>query len=176
MRIRKPQDRFETVYGDTYDHVLKYIVFRCNHLDDVNDIIQETYFELFKMMKKQEIKEPRPYIIGIAKNKLKKYYSWKSRLRETFTSKSSDEPEIVNLAKSDINLEEEILEKITAEEIWAYLGEKNGLIAKIFYLYYTESATIKEIARGLGLNESTVKNHLYRTLKELRVVFGKERN
>ena len=175
MRIQRPHDRFETVYGDTYDYVLKYIIFRCNNLDDVNDIVQETYFELFKMMKKREIENPKPYIIGIAKNKLKKYYSWKSRFRETFINKSIDDEEIANFAKSDIDTEEEILKRITAEEIWAYLGEKNALIAKIFYLYYTESATIKEIAAGLGLNESAVKNHLYRTLKELKKVFGKER-
>lgn len=50
------------------------------------------------------------------------------------------------------------------------------MIAKIFYLYYAEDITIKDIASELKLSESNVKNHLYRTLKELNELFGKDRD
>jgi len=174
MSTQQPQNSFETVYNDTYNDVLKYVIFKCNNLDDVNDIVQETYIELFKMMKKQDIEDIKAYIIGIAKNKLKKHYSLMNVIKTIFISNSVDDEEINNIVQSNFDLENHVFENITKDEIWDYLNHKNNLIAKIFYLYYAEDITIKEIAKELTLNESTVKNHLYRTLKELNELFGKD--
>ena len=174
MSTQKPQNSFEAIYNDTYNDVLKYVIFKCNNLDDVNDIVQETYIELFKMMNKQDIEDPKPYIMGIAKNKLKRYYSLMNKIKSIFISNSIDDEEISNIAQNNFDLENHIFEKITKDEIWKYLRNKNTLIAKIFYLYYAEDITIKEIAKELKLNESSVKNHLYRTLKELNELFGKD--
>jgi len=174
MSTQKPQNSFEAIYKDTYNDVLKFVIFKCHNLDDVNDIVQETYIELFKMMNKQDIEDAKSYIIGIAKNKLKKHYSVINKIKTIFISSSIDDEEISNIAQSNFNLENHVFTKITKEEIWHYLRNKNPLIAKIFYLYYGEDITIKEIAKELKLNESTVKNHLYRTLKELNKLFGKD--
>jgi len=174
MSTLKPQNSFEQIYNETYNDVLKYVIFKCNNLDDVNDIIQETYIELFKMLQKQKIHNIKPFIIGIAKNKLKKYYSLKTKIKDLFINKSIDDDEMVNTLSNNFDLEKEILNKITKEEIWKYLKNKDTTVAKIFYLYYGEDITIKEIASELKLNESTVKNHLYRTLKELNEMFGKD--
>lgn len=121
MSAQQPQNSFEDIYNDTYNDLLRFVVFKCNNLDDVNDIVQETYIELFKMMKKQEIHDIRAFIIGIAKNKLKKYYGLKSRIRDLFTSKSIDEDEMVSVLGDDFNLEDHVLNEITKQEIWQYL-------------------------------------------------------
>ena len=42
------------------------------------------------------------------------------------------------------------------------------IISKIFYFYFYLELTIREIASELQLNESTVKNYLYRTIKEIK--------
>ena len=174
MSTQKPQNSFEAIYNDTYDDLLKFVIFKCDNLDDVNDIVQETYIELFIMMKKQIIKDIKPYMFGIAKNKLKKYYSLKSKIKNIFVNKSIEDEELNNIVKDNFDLENCVFEKLTKEEIWKYLNSKNTIIAKIFYLYYAEDIKIKEIAVGLNLNESTVKNYLYRTLKELKNLFEKE--
>jgi len=174
MSTQKPQNSFEAIYNDTYDDLLKFVIFKCDHLDDVNDIVQETYIELFIMVKKQIIKDIKPYMFGIAKNKLKKYYSLKSIIKNIFVNKSIDDEELSNIVQDNFDLENHVFEKLTKDEIWEYLNSKNTIISKIFYLYYAEDVTIKEIAVGLNLNESTVKNHLYRTLKELKNLFGKD--
>ena len=174
MSTQRPQNSFEAIYNDTYHDLLKFVIFRCNNLDDVNDIIQETYIELFKKIKKQNIENATPYIIGIAKNKLKKYYNFKSVIKSVFISKNIDDEEINNIVQDDFDLEDRVLQRMTKDEVWAYLGKKNPFIARIFYLYYAEELTIKEIAAGLKLTESAVKNHLYRTLKELNQLFGKD--
>ena len=70
-------ENFEEIYSKTYNNILKYIILNCNNLDDVNDIIQETYMEFYKKMKKSkrfELEDEQSFIIGISKNILKKYY------------------------------------------------------------------------------------------------------
>ena len=170
----QPQSSFENIYNNTYDDLLKFVIFKCHNLDDVNDIIQETYIELFKMLGKQEIQDVKQYVIGIAKNKLKKYYNLMNRIKYLFVINSNDVIEIEDITKDKFSLENRVIEKIAKEEIWAYLRKKNTITAKIFYLYYAEDITIKEIAANLNINESNVKNHLYRTLKELNELFGKD--
>ena len=47
---------FEKIYKDTYDYLLKFIVIKCYNINDVNDIIQDTYIELYKIIKKNNKK------------------------------------------------------------------------------------------------------------------------
>ena len=63
---------FTRIYEETYDDVLKYVVCHCARLDDVNEIIQETYLAFYRALKYREIRDSLPYLIGIAKNKIKK--------------------------------------------------------------------------------------------------------
>ena len=43
----------------------------------------------------------------------------------------------------------------------------------IFYLYYVMELPIRTIANDMKITESNVKNHLYRTQKELKEKFKK---
>lgn len=49
-----------------------------------------------------------------------------------------------------------------------------NLLKKIFYLYYYMDKDISEIALLFSVKESTIKNRLYRTLRELRKNLDKE--
>ena len=162
-------NEFNEVYNETYDIVVKYVVCKCNNIDDVNDIIQDIYIALYKqLLKNNDIEDINSYVIGIAKNKINKYYGLSYKIKNLFTK-----TEINNL-KNNINIEKDLIDKDNLEEIWQYLKNKNIIIFKIFYLYYVESLTIKEISNHLNINESTVKNYLYRTLKELKNTYKGE--
>ena len=168
---------FEELYNETYKHTLKYVVCKCANLDDVNDIIQDIYIDFYKLLKKNnviEINNINAFIIGIAKNKLKKYYGLKHKLQNMFISYNSDDTILHDFIDININLEEFVLTNISITEIWNFIKNKNTIIGKIFYLYYSLDMTIKDISKELELNESTVKNHLYRTLKELNTILKKE--
>ena len=52
MSIQIYKRDFEKIYKETYSKVLKFAVIKCRNLDDVNDIIQDTYLELLKLLKK----------------------------------------------------------------------------------------------------------------------------
>lgn len=173
------QKKFEEIYARTYQSVLKYIVCKCQNLDDVNELVQESYIELYKLLQKKyffKLNDETAYMIGIARNILKKYYRNRYKDRTNFIYFSKDIEEAENLLIADVDLETDIIKKENIEEIWNYLNEKNVLIAKIFYLYYALGLKISEISIELAISESAVKNYIFRTLKELKENFGKGEN
>ena len=162
-------NKFNEIYNKTYNLVVKYVVCKCNNIDDVNDIIQDIYISLYKqLLKNNDIENINQYVIGIAKNKINRYYGLSYKIKNLFTK-----TEINNL-KNSTDIEKIIIDKNNLEKIWQYLKNKNIIIFKIFYLYYVESLTIKEISNHLNINESNVKNYLYRTLKELKNTYKGE--
>lgn len=169
-------NNFNEIYNKTYDSVVKYVLCRCENIDDVNDIIQDVYIELYKkLLDNKQIENINQYIIGIAKNKVKKHYSLAYRIKTiSIFSKDNNDIELKDSIKDDIDIEKIIIERTDVNIIWKHLKSKNVLIAKIFYLYYVQSYTIKEISCELKIKESAVKNYLYRTLKELKYFFREE--
>lgn len=168
--------QFNSIYNKTYNQVLKYIVCRCSNMEDVNDIIQETYLEIYKIISKEKnIEKIDKYILGIAKNKIRKHYSllYKIKTISIFNTKDED-LELLDAIKSDIDIEKIVLNSSDIETIWNYLKTKKIIIQKIFYLYYELDMKIKDISKELEINESYTKNCLYRTLKELQAFFGKD--
>lgn len=159
-------EKFNQIYNETYHNILKFVICSCYNIEDVNDIIQDIYLELYKALNKKDILDFNRYVMGIAKNKIKKHYSFLYKIKENFSLKK----EIDNIS-NDINIEQELINKMDTEFIWDYLKSKNVIIHKIFCLYYYEGLTLKEISELLKLKESNVKNLLYRTLKELNKYF-----
>lgn len=176
MIDRKNLEKFNEIYDETYSSVLKFVVCKCFDMDDVNDIIQEIYIEVYKnILKNKKIDNIDSYLIGIAKNKIKKHYSLLYRLNTvSLFSVRQDEPELLEKLPCDFDIEDIVFDKNDMDEIRKYLKSKSMNIQKIFYLYYGEGFTIKEIVQQLKLNESYIKNCIYRTLKEMQKKFGKE--
>ena len=147
-------EKFEEIYNKTYKTTLKYIVLHCSNLEDVNDIIQDTYVELYNNIKRKKqiiLENEQGFIIGIANHIIKKYY------RKIYKN------------KNDISILKENVEKV-----WEYVNKKDAKIAKVFYLYYGLDMKIVDIAEALEITQSATKNYIYRTIRELRSIFGKE--
>lgn len=83
MSTQKILKEFEIIYKNTYNKILKYVICKCSNLDDVNDIIQETYIEFYKKLKEnKKIQDKQAFIIGIAKNKIMKYINQKENINK----------------------------------------------------------------------------------------------
>lgn len=178
MTDRESLEKFNKIYDETYSRVLKFVVCKCSDMEDVNDILQEIYIDVYKNIlknKKQIISYS--YVMGIAKNKIKKHYSLLYRLRTvSFIGTKEDDMDILEKVPDCTDPESIVLNRCDMEEIGNYLKTKSLNIQKIFYLYYGQDLTIKQTAYALHFNESYVKNCICRTIKELKAKFGKEHN
>lgn len=172
MGSLKETEDFNNIYNTTYRSTLKFIVLHCGEIEDVNDLLQDTYLEVFKHVKKKKLKsieDIQAYTIGIAKNVVRKHYKTKYK---AISSQIEYIEEIIS--DSDIDVELQFITKDNVEKIWDYIQNKNILVKKIFYCYYYLDMKISDIAKELQLNESTTKNYLYRTIKELQKNFNKD--
>jgi len=172
--------KFNTIYDKTYYDILKFVIIKCHNINDANDILQEVYLEFWKILNKRNIDESniKFFLIGIAINKIKKHYSLIKRIKAiSIFEKNEQDIEIIDTISSDINIEDLVIKNNEWEEVWKYIkAKKNQNIPKIFYLYYVLDLSISDISKELEVSESYVKNIIYRTLKELCSLFGKECN
>ncbi len=178
MASQENLNKFNKIYDKTYYDVLKYIIVKCHDVNDANDIIQETYYEFWKILNNKELDEShiKTFIISIANNKIKKHYSLINKLKTiSLFSKLNDDIELIDMVADSVAIEELFVKESEWDSIWKYLKEKkNQDIPKVFYLYYKCEMTIKDIAKELNVKESYIKNLIFRTLKELKQNFEKE--
>lgn len=166
MTSQETLQYFNTIYESTYPKVLKYVICHCNNISDVEDIMQNIYYEVLRKIKKIN---NEAYVLGIAKNKVNEYYRFKYKSKAiSLYKKNVDQDEIIDFIEDSVDIERDMQLQCDIEEIWSFLKNNPVIISKIFYLYFYLEMTIKEIAIELNLSESNVKNYLYRTLKKLR--------
>lgn len=167
--------KFNKIYNDTYQDIVKYVVCSCKKIDDVSDIIQNIYLEVLKKINKKEIN--KNYLMGIAKHKIKDYYRFRYRKREISIDKEDDDNiTFYDKIPSDIDISNNFIISNDIDKVWKYLKRKSILISKIFYLYYYMGYKIREIAVILNISEVNVKHYLYRTLSELNIYLGGNNN
>lgn len=140
---------------------------RITNESDIDDAIQETMIELFKSIKKlRNPKKFKMWAIKILINKCNKIYKKKH--------------------KKDISIDEYNVEKFiitnSFKEIEADINFYN-LIKNLKYeeriiiiLYYMEKYTTKEISKILHMKENTVKSHLFRAKKTIKIQLEGEKN
>lgn len=167
--------KFNKIYNDTYQDIVKYVVCSCKKIDDVSDIVQNIYLEVLKKINKKEI--DKNYLMGIAKHKIKDYYRFKYRKKEISIDKENDDNiTFYDKIPSDIDISNNFIISNDIDKVWKYLKRKSILISKIFYLYYYMGYKIREIAVILNISEVNVKHYLYRTLSELNIYLGGSSN
>ena len=174
LSVKLTREIFKEIYQETYNNTLRFIVVKCNNMENINDIIQDTYLELLKIIKKQKVVEVdniNNYVLGIANNIIKRhYYQKKKENIISYYSENEKENETVD----PFDLEKEIITKENVSKVWEYVRKKDLITTKIFYLYFGLGLKISDIAKELEIGESNVKNRIYRTLRELKKYLGKE--
>ena len=166
---------FEEIYEKTYNGVLKFAIVKCNNIEDINDIIQDTYLELLKIIKKKkvlEIENVYSYIFGIENNIIKRHFYKKKK--DNVVLFYDNENNLNKNIEDNFDLESNIINKNNVEKVWDYLKERDLITTKIFYLYFALGLKISEISKELEVGESNIKNRIYRTLKEIKKYLGKD--
>ena len=164
--------------GSTKKSVLAFITAKCGRTADINDIFQETYMELYATLRKRGadyVTNDKAFVLKLAKQKLARHYKLLDRLRSfvslTSTNENGDQVEISDCKAEHFLLEDFTVDKLLLETARQFIKSKPETVKKAFYLFYDVGLSIPEIAKALSLSESSVKNAIYRTLKEIRNLF-----
>ena len=162
---QKAMEQIITFYND---QIFRLVFYRTNSWTDAQDLTQEAFIKAFKNIKKlKEAEKFKPWLYSIAINlvndfyRKKKFISFFGQANDLenmveYDSYSEDKPDLIKAKE----FEEEIKRKYIK-----FLSKKEK---EIFMLKYIDDLTINEIAQTLNMNESTVKTHLYRSIKKIR--------
>lgn len=166
---------FNSAYDELYEKVLAYVVTKCNKLEYVEDIVQDTFGEFYSLLEKRGlkyIKNREALIFKIAKFKVYRYYTLKERLKRniSLTKEDGDGAEY-DLAADTYEVEDRIINQCLIEDIWSIIMSMPVAVQKVFVLHYYFDKTIKEVAEILHLGESDVKHKLYRTIEKIRDIY-----
>ena len=126
---------------------------------EIEDIVQETYVRLCQVKKKEEIKEPRSFMMRIAKNLALDY----SKRSESRLAESTDSFESLDLGLAD-NLYDETCDRVASEEEFVLFCDAVRSLPvqcrRVFVLKKVYGYSQREIAKELGISESTVEKHV----------------
>lgn len=176
MRAQIQEKDFENIYRQTYNKLLRYIVIKCNNIDDISDILQETYIELLKKIRKKKVLELdniENFIFGISNNVIKRHF-YKKKKENIISFYNDDEESITTDIEDTFDLEQDFITRENVGKVWQYINNRDLITTKAFYLYFVLGLKIGEISKELNITESNAKNKIYRTLKEIKEYVGKE--
>lgn len=132
--------------------------------DEIKEIISDALLILWQNQKKLDINKPlSPYLVGIAKNLIKKYFYKFSKLQ---IENNIEDYEDILLQEDGIEI---IIEKKAINQEIAKILNKMSLEDKeIFIDFYYEERKIKEISIKYNYSEAKIKTKLHRLRKKLK--------
>ena len=170
---------FNKVYSETFRSVSRFVVSKCQSVQESEDIIQNIYARFFQRIAKKgydDIDNAEAFVINIAKFECKTFYgNVKKHSVKTNFSDMSDEQmyEIESeMAKEQRSLEDIMCNEMLARQIFDDIAKDDPVIGKIFYLHFVCDMKLDDVARELGLGLSSVKNKLYRTIERQKKKFN----
>ncbi len=165
-------ERFDRIYSETRDDLLRYLMVRTSAAPEAEDLFQEVYRRFYTRLTRSvlPILDPRRYLFSVAKRVLAEYYRGAARKREA----EQPLPEDFELISEEEPIDERLLREERTDEIWRMLDREPDLNRRIFLLFYGYDRSQKQIASSLGITEEAVRQRLYRTRGRIRAML--ERN
>ena len=159
-------ERFDLIYSETRDDLLRYLMLRTNGAPEAEDLFQEVYRRFYVRLSRGllPILDPRRYLFSVAKKVLAGYYRTAAKRKE----KEQPLPEELDLVSTDEPLDERLLREERMDEVWRLLEREPELSRRVFLLFYGCDQSQKEIATSLGITEEAVRQRLYRTRGRIR--------
>lgn len=159
-------ERFDQIYSETRDDLLRYLMLRTNAAPEAEDLFQEVYRRFYARLARSvlPILDPRRYLFSVAKKVLAGYYRTAAKRKET----EQPLPEDFDLMSEDEPIDERLLREERVDEVWRLLEQEPELNRRVFLLFYGCDQSQKQIAASLGMTEEAVRQRLYRTRSRIR--------
>ena len=168
----------EEIYQNSYfeDLLTKYeklvfsICYRMtNNYFDAQDLTQETFISVYKVMESFDEKNEKAYITRVATNKCLDHL--KRAERRTLPSED-EEPERGSPPVD--SAEKQVMEIVVMEQLEKCCNRLKEPYKTVAYEYFYKGKTAKEIAEHINANVHTVQTQIRRVRKVLRTQWDKE--
>jgi len=166
------EEAFKRLYDGNYLILLGQLQKKGINKFDAEDLIQEAFLILWRIRNKTEIKNPDSYIRGIINNLTCRFFKDKEK-KKLVSSEDSEIDELFD--KEQINIDEEILERIdkenNIENALSELkeeGKMNEGKEAIFNNFYREHKSYFEISKELNVSINEIGVTLFRLRNEIR--------
>ena len=160
------EEQFTKLYHQTYQMLLRYVIVKCDNLANVEDIVQNVYLKVYKLLDRKDISYfSNPMLIKLCKNELFRYYNLKNKFKSIFYDVKVEYCENI---PSGQNIEKDLEIHLSLEEAWNMIQQQDLDVQKIAALYFLDDLSLKDISQLMHLNVNTVKSKLYRLIHLLK--------
>ena len=156
------KEAFTQIILELDNELYKIAKTRITNEADIQDAIQETMIETYKSIKK--LKDPKKFkkwLIKILINKCNRIYKRKYKKDISIDEYNIDNYIVLNNYK---DIEDEL-------NFYSLIKDLKYEERIIIILYYMEQYNISDIKEILGMNENTIKTHLYRARQKIKDSF-----
>ncbi len=175
------EDRFNRLYEKTVRQTTAYLMPRCRRPADLDDLLQETYLELYRALNRpgflRRLRSGEALVRQIAKQRLYRYYRRTEGLYEFSLVLPVGDEDDLSVNMGDIRQLEHFLEsapddlefdRLVMAVIQEELRNASEIDRRIVTMRYGLELSLEEIAGALDCPVGTVKSRLYRFLKKMR--------
>lgn len=172
---------FDEIYESTYRKTLVFVTRRCGHIEDIADILQETYAEVYRVLSGngvQYIAYPMGFVLRVARTQIHRHYATQEKriaaVPLTMQDEDGEEWDITDREWTGPSVEDQVVERLVLREVAEFLRSRPDPVQRAIYLHYYLDMPLPQVAAALSAKESTVKSWIYRTLRDIREKYERE--
>jgi RNA polymerase sigma-70 factor (ECF subfamily) len=161
---------FEQLVGLYHEDIFRMAYYRTRSRMDAEDLTQEIFMRAFKNLRRlKHAARFRGWLYSIALNQVRDFHRKRRFAILNFTFFRQPDSAEQNGESADFP---DALIGLEKEEFWKQVGSFLDTLPRmereVFILRFMDELGIREISEALKKNESTIKTHLYRSLKKFR--------
>ncbi|MGS0528452.1 RNA polymerase sigma factor [Zobellia nedashkovskayae] len=176
FRLIEERDKaaLETIFHRYYESLCRFGFTYTKELDIVEETVSDVFFQLWNSGNRiQEIRNPKPYLYVVVKNKLLAFVSTSSMERRLGPGEENRHISSPSIEQQIIDQEEKEIFGRKIEKILCQIPEKSR---QVFEMSRLDGLKYKEISEILGISIKTVENHMAYALKIIRNLVIKRSN
>ncbi|NBI29229.1 sigma-70 family RNA polymerase sigma factor [Chengkuizengella marina] len=154
---------YAELYDKTIQDVFKNVYFLLDDKDDVDDVVQDTYIQVYSSLCKYDRDRPfKPWIMGIMMRQIRTY-----RRKRWMHFRNVKKAEGY-AQKAEHDFSNDIVDRHFNDKLLDSVDNLPYKLKQVVILHYLNEYSQEEVASTLGIPLGTVKSRIHAALKKLR--------
>ncbi|MFS1510986.1 sigma-70 family RNA polymerase sigma factor [Chengkuizengella sp. SCS-71B] len=154
---------YAELYEKTIQNVYSNVYFLLDDKDDVDDVVQDTYVQVYCSLRKYDRDRPfKPWILGIMMRQIRTY-----RRKRWMHFRNVKKAEVY-AQTTEHDFSNEIVDRQFNEKLLNSVNDLPYKLKQVVILHYLNEYSQEEVASILEIPLGTVKSRIHAALKKLR--------